>query len=311
MAFANDRRSEMLKENEDLKKRVGETELIQARLEASQKELQHWDGAQAVRALDPNIIGRSQFANRHELNFQGSEFAELKEEIANAGKNIQPIKVRPVNKKTGGFDYEIVFGHRRHEACRQLGIDVFAIIDNLDDQALFVEMDRENRARKDLSPWEQGVMYSRAISSGLFTSNKKLADSIGVDLGLVGKAITLAELPAVVISAFDSPMDLQYRWAKPLNDSLKLDPAGFANRVKELASFNPRKKAAEAFLVLTSEGGLNGSTPHFEVVVNAAGRQAAVISTNKKGLLQVVFNDVLSESKAKRLAKFLEELLLK
>jgi ParB family chromosome partitioning protein len=41
-------------------------------------------------------------------------------------------------------------------------------------------------------------MYSRAISSGLFTSNKKLADSIGVDLGLVGKAISLATLPVDV-----------------------------------------------------------------------------------------------------------------
>lgn len=312
MAQANARKSEMLKENEDLKKRVGETELIQAQLDASQNELKKWDGAQAVRALDPKTIGRSQFANRHELNFHGAEFAELKNEIANAGKNIQPIKVRPVVKKNGAFDYEIVFGHRRHEACRQLGIDVFAIIDNLDDQALFVEMDRENRARKDLSPWEQGVMYRRAISSGLFTSIRKLAEAIGANHGNVAKAISLAELPTDVISAFESPMDLQYRWAKPINDSLKLNPAAFAEKLNALASLEPKKKSAEVFLILTSEKGwCTVHHPISEVVVSVAGGKAAVISTNKKGLLQVAFSEVLSETKAKQLTEFLKKLLSK
>lgn len=309
MAFANDRRSEMLKENEDLKKRVSETELIQARLDASQNELQQWDGAQAVRALDPNKIGRSKFANRHELNFKGATFNELKDEIANAGKNIQPIKVRPINKKSGAYEYEIVFGHRRHEVCRQLGIDVLAIIDNLDDQALFVEMDRENRARKDLSPWEQGVMYSRAIASGLFPSNKKLAEAIGADLGNVGKAIFLAELPDDVVRAFETPMDLQYRWAKPLKDAMRLDPAAFSNKVGLLASLTPKKKAAEVFLDLTSAGGLYGTTPPEEVVISIAGKSAATISKGKKGAVQVVFSDAMDQGKIKILTKVLQDFL--
>ena len=313
MAFANDRRSEMLKENEELKKRVESVDLIQTRLEETLGELRQWEGAKGVRALDPNQIVRSKFANRHELNYESTEFAVLKDDIASAGRNIQPIKVRPIKDNTGAVSYEIVFGHRRHEACRQLGIPVHAIVDNLDDQSLFVEMERENRARKDLSAWEQGTMYRRALSSGLFPSNRKLAEAIGADLGSVGKAIALADLPSEIVSAFASPMDLQFRWSKPLKDAVEADSKGVLSRAKLLASTSPKKKATDVFAELIGQGkagGLNGSTPSADtIVLPGKNGQSASVKTDQQGRTLVSFAVSLKSHESKRLAGLLAEFL--
>lgn len=65
--------------------------------------------------------------------------------------------------------------------------------------------------------------YRRALDEGLFPSNKKMAEALGVDLGIVGKALTLAGLPVEVIDAFKSPLKIQYRFAKPLKDALAKD----------------------------------------------------------------------------------------
>ena len=82
----------------------------------------------------------------------------LKSEMESAGGNVQAIKVRPI-PGTEPQEYEIVFGHRRHRACLDLGLEVLATIESIDDKELFKEMDRENRQRADLRPYEQGLMY--------------------------------------------------------------------------------------------------------------------------------------------------------
>ena len=63
-------------------------------------------------------------------------------------------------------------------------------------------MERENRERQDLSPWEQGMMYRRALDLGLFTSNRALATALGIDHSNVGKSLALARLPDEVVAAF-------------------------------------------------------------------------------------------------------------
>ena len=134
-------------------------------------ELEKWTGATPVRQIDPKQVERSKWANRHEQSYQDEEFKALKEDIQSSGGNVQPIKVRPL---AGQKDrYEVVFGHRRHQACLDLDIPVLAMIAEVDDVELFIDMDRENRQRKDMRPYELGVMYNRALKEGIFPSAKK------------------------------------------------------------------------------------------------------------------------------------------
>lgn len=281
MAYANDQRSELLKENEDLRSRANQSNALEAQLREAVHDLQAWDGAKPTRLLDPACVTPSAYANRHATSFIGSEFELLKREIAEAGVNVQPIKVRAIATVQGEARYEIVFGHRRHEACRQLGLPVLAMVDNLDDRTLFVEMDRENRARADLSPWEQGMMYARALDLGLFTSARQLAAAIGVDASNLGKALTLARLPADVIAAFASPLDLQYRWVPSLNAAVQTDLSGLSARAARIAVNRGSLTAKQIIERLLDDGraGVSGTVPSPDVhALLKAGKRVGNVS---------------------------------
>ena len=285
MEFAQGQRSELLRENDELKAKAERADELRSRLDEALVDLQAWDGAKAARLLDPAEIRHSRFANRHSHSFATPAFEELKLEVASAGGNVQPIKVRPA----AGGGYEVVFGHRRLEACKQLGLLVLALVDSIDDQALFVEMDRENRGRKDLSPWEQGVMYRRALAEALFPSNRKLADAVGADLSAVGKALALADLPQEVIDAFASPLDLQFRWSKPLKDALDADPNAVLSRAKAIKSEGLVLDANSVFarLVATEAKGVEPFHPPAPLTISMGSKKAGTLTFNAKGAATV------------------------
>ncbi len=195
--------------------------------------------------LNPTSISRSKWANRHETSFHDKEFIQLKTEIHSAGGNVQPIKVRPITGQDG--KYEIVFGHRRHQACLELGLPVLAMVEDVTEQELFAQMDRENRNRKDLRPYEQGLMYARALDEGLFPSLRKLAESLGVDASNVSQALSLARLPSQFLNAFVNPLDLQYRWARDLVKAIQLDPDFVQKIAEEIQAESPRPDSKTVF----------------------------------------------------------------
>jgi ParB family chromosome partitioning protein len=311
MAHTNDQRSALLQENERLRAEAEKAAELRALADSQAAELRQWDGAEATRRLDPKVIRASQWANRSEKSFETADFAELKAEIANAGGNVQPIKVRPIQPADGPFAFELVFGHRRHRACLELGLPVLAVIESLGEQELFVEMDRENRARKALSPWEQGKMYQRALDEGLFPSNRKLAEQVGADLAQVGKAIALASLPAGVVDAFASPLDLQFRWSKLLNDAFRADPEGIlerATKAKELGPDRSPKAVLEILLATSGEGGRTVPPPPIEV--QRDGKTAARIELHVTGKATISFAEsVISPGELSDLQKVIEAFL--
>lgn len=206
-----------------------------AELEGEVQRLLKERGAQL---LDANLIARSRWANRHPDSFKSPQFESLKREIENAGGNVQPIMLRPFPAGTQGPNgelYEVVFGHRRHEACRQLGLPVSAVVKEMGESDLFVTMERENREREALSPWEQGTMYRHALDEGLFPSKRKLAESIGMDPSQLGKALAIAGLPDAVVQAFASPTHIQYRHGQALLAAVEKNSAAVIEKAAGLA----------------------------------------------------------------------------
>lgn len=202
--------------------------------------------------LDPKTIRPSRWVNRADDSFQSEAFASLKDEIADAGGNVQPIKIRPLTPPEGEVQYEIVFGHRRHRACLELGIDISAVVEEVGDQQLWAQMERENRAREPLSAYEQGRMYQRALQEGLFPSLQALARAIGRDPGDISKAITIATLPTEVVNAFSSPGDIRFRDASPLRAAIKENPSAVLETARELAANGDAQPAAEVVKQLTA-----------------------------------------------------------
>lgn len=205
-------------------------------LQTLHARLKLFDGSMVTRLLDPALIKPTCWANRHEASFATQAFAGLKASIEQAGGNTQPILVRP----TAAGQFEIVFGHRRHRACAELGLPVMAVIwdKTMPDAELFASMDRENRERADLSPFEQGSSYQAAIESGLFQSMRRLAESIGVSHTWVRKALMVAQLPPTVVSAFRSPIEIQPKHAEAINAALDVDRRAVLRKAESLRT-NP------------------------------------------------------------------------
>lgn len=286
--------------------------------------LAKWDDVIPVRKLNAKLIRRSKWANRSEAEFLTSDFAAFKEEIANAGGNIQPIQVRKVLFRTTPVAsevessgvvlnntlpdaYEIAYGHRRHQACLELDLPVLCqIVDEMDDRALFEVMDRENRSRKNLSAYDQGRMYVQAIESGLYPSLRKMAEALGVDLGNASKYIQLARLPDSVVKAFPSPFDLAQRWAKPLTDAVAKSSAAVEGRAKEAMERKGSMDASGVFELLIGKAASVTKVSAIEI----KGKKVASVKTDKRGRTTVEFEaGSLSSAKQVGLTKLVREYL--
>jgi ParB family chromosome partitioning protein len=212
----------------------GQTLALETEIARLKDALAMHDGAQAVRKLDPTQVKLSKWANRHESTYKSPQFLRLKDDIEHAGGNVQPILVRALD---GAPDqYEIIFGHRRHRACLELGIAVLAAIwtEPLADEVLVAFMDRENRERADLSPYEQGMMYQRALDEHLYRSNRQLAEALGVSHTWVNKALVVAQLPPAIVDCFATPLDIQHRHAELIAAALDKDRRGVLKRAERL-----------------------------------------------------------------------------
>ncbi len=236
---------------------VFETNKLEQRIESLEDELRKLEGERGGQLMDARSIIPSHWANRHPDSFVGADFEALKREIQDAGGNVQPIKVRPlapgrVEGAEGMARYEIVFGHRRHRACLELGLPVLAIVQDLQDRDLFVHMERENRGRQSLSAWEQGRMYLRALNEGLFPSNRQLAAAIGRDISDIGKALRIAQLPPEVVGAFPSPNAIQFRWAADLHKALEKNAGAVLAAARSTDSSEGQTPAAQVFHALTA-----------------------------------------------------------
>lgn len=278
---------------------------VHKELEAAQAKLAQFDGAFVTRLLDPKTIHPSAWANRIEPSFSDTAFENLKAEIATSEGNVQPIKVRRIGGEVNS--YEIVFGHRRHRACLELGLPVLAsIVENMPDSVLFAEMDRENRNRADLSVYEQGRAYLRALDDALFPSQRQLATALGVNLALVSRAVAIAKLPTEVIQAFASPLDLQYRWAEPLRDAQQRDPEALLARARAIVSLDKRPEASEILKRLTSAG--EPAMSFNKEWTDSKGKRTARVTVDKKGRAVVAFEKRLSETEFQHLLKMVEQL---
>ena len=180
----------------------------------------------------------------------------------------------------------------------------------MSEQALFVAMERENRGRKDLSAWEQGTMYARALDQGLYASNRQLAAAIGRDLGDIGKALTLARLPAAVVEAFASPLDLQYRWAKPLAQAQQRDPEGLLARAKALRESGRALSSKQVLeLLLGTEGDAAPAAAADPVTAGRTRRAAVSFGVDGRGRTVVRLDRLLDEESRRALAKLVAQFL--
>ncbi|PNG48906.1 MULTISPECIES: ParB/RepB/Spo0J family partition protein [unclassified Variovorax] len=290
-----------------------ENKVLRDRAEEAERVAEEFKGATPVKMLDPKRIRRSDWANRDPASFDGLTWDEFKDDILKNGGNEVPIRVRPLPDAVEGCEFEIIYGHRRHQACLELGLPIRAQVEDATEHMLFVAMELENRSRKDLSPWEQGMFYAKALDKGLYPSARKLAEAIRRDSSGVNKALGIARLPTAVVEAFASPLEIQYRWAQPLHEAHQSDPDGLLARAKAIAAYGRRQAPGAVFAQLVSpkvpSDGKSRTTADIEI--GKVGRKAtAVLTSDRKGRAILKFQVDLPAKKRQALAAYAERLLL-
>ena len=206
------------------------------------------------RLLNPDDIVDSPLAIRRGFH-QEASFRELCESIERRGGNVSPVMVRPAE----GDKFEIVFGHRRVAACRQLGFHVLAIVRlAADGDELLRDMEYENQARHAASAYDRGVWYQRLLKERRFESQAELAQELNVSKSDLSNMLTLANLDKRIISAFRSPSELQTRYAKKLRDAWTNQRDDMLARIKHIEGLrrsNRDLSPAEVFSLLTGQQG--------------------------------------------------------
>ncbi|MGS0755867.1 hypothetical protein ACVBEH_15110 [Roseateles sp. GG27B] len=114
-------------------------------------------------------------------------------------------------------------------------------------------------------------------------------------------------MPEFVLSAFANPLELQFRWAAPIQERLKSDPEAVKLVAAELTALLPQLPAKEVFRRLT---GVALTTLPALLQLTSGGRNVGSFGVSKSGDLEIYVNKgVLDASAQKKLSDFLLKLL--
>ena len=125
--------------------------------------------------IDPaQIVTEGRLDDRLQIEVEG-----LKNSISKNGQRV-PVLVRPLE----GDRYNLIYGRRRLEACRELGIKVRAIVTEVEgDQALRDQL-LENQERRDLSFIERALVATALLDGdhleGAERTNRGVAEVLNL-----------------------------------------------------------------------------------------------------------------------------------
>ena len=170
-------------------------------------------GGAAIVEIDPAVIDPSPFPDRL-ADDDMADFDAFKRSFATEGQKV-PIQVRKHPGAPGRF--QIVYGHRRWLAARQLGLRLRAIEVELSDADLVVAQGIENANRQDLTWIERALFASRMDEAGIKSKNIYAALSID-DAELARMRSVYRSVPRDVIEAIGrAPKIGRPRWVELAN----------------------------------------------------------------------------------------------
>lgn len=265
--------------------------------------------------LDAAEIDEARWGNRLPDGFLRVDYLRLLTDIRSTGGNLVPILVRPVVDHDGARKgYQLVYGHRRLQACRDLGVPVTAFVQALTDGGAAARIAAENRVRKNLAPIEEGLFFRRLLDAKVYPSLRRLAHELRIDAGDASRKLFLASLPKSILCAVTDPLRLSCAHARHLSALLEHDLESNARRAKALVTehgtMTPRE-LIEALLAAKSGdvGNSNGSVDRDRQVLVADGQRVGSWSRDSNGGLTIRLAVSLPEPQQEALLRSVEAAL--
>lgn len=240
--------------------------------------------------IDPDHIETAgRLDDRLQIEIEG-----LKASISKNGQRV-PILVRPLEDSR----YSLIYGRRRLEACRELGLKVRAIITEMEgDQALRDQL-LENQERRDLSFIERALVAAALLDGDHLgpseRTNKGVAEVLNLTEAGVSQLLSVVRTVGdeLVLAIGAAPGIGRPRWEelKKLLGAANVDRerlAALASEAKSTYSGGIDEKSDQAFLaVLTAAGKAEHSKPSSrprgqpDLVILGVG--AATVTTGHRG----------------------------
>ena len=253
-----------------------------------------------VLLLDPKTVRASKFSNRDPRSLEAADpdFADLMHDIEDHGQLI-PISVRPL-QGAAPYEWEIIFGHRRHAACLLLdaqhpeGFAVRALVDVKaeDDRHALRAWYGENARRKGVSAYEYAVRYREALDAGVFKEQDDLAASVGVSKGLISQYLAVLEFPPEIFEAYGSRHAISQRHIPDIAKALRENRTHVLALAKRLMALEPRLPPPAVWKTLTTPPSTPGTGDKTRVSIERKGRVAVTVS-DRSGKLSLKLGAVL------------------
>lgn len=221
------------------------------------------------------------------------EIESLKASISKNGQRV-PILVRPLE----GDRYSLIYGRRRLEACRELGIKVRAIVTEVEGEQALRDQLLENQERRDLSFIERALVAAALLDGDHLNeaerTNKGVAEVLNLTEAGVSQLLSVVRTIGedLVLAIGAAPGIGRPRWEE-LKRSLgtaegnRDQLAAVANDAKAAHSGGIDEKSDRAFLAVLSvsqQAGQSGpSSRKRDPAVLIPGVGAATVTTGRRG----------------------------
>jgi ParB family transcriptional regulator, chromosome partitioning protein len=159
--------------------------------------------------LDPDLVDSSFVSDR--MGADDIAYAELLVAIRERGQDT-PIQVRP--HPTAEGRYQIVFGHRRARAAKDLGRPVRAVVKALSDADHVIAQGQENSARENLSFIERAMFAQRLLD--LSYERSTIQAALSVDAPMLTRMLSVSSrVPSEIASAIGAAKSVgRDRWTE-------------------------------------------------------------------------------------------------
>jgi len=210
-------------------------------------------------------------------------------------------------------DVELIYGARRLFVARHLNMPLQVELRDLSDREALSAMDIENRHRKDVSAYERGTSYARWLRASYFSSQEDIARALRISPAQVSRLLKLAQLPSVVVSAFESPRAIQEGWGLDLFRAwqcAQIRPL-IAQRARAICERSPRPPGREVYRQLIAARSARRTRGHQrdEVVTGNSGAPLFRIRFHRKAVALLVPTEKMSARTLERIRFGLRDIL--
>lgn len=151
-------------------------------------------------SINPKSIKRWEFKDRPDNELGDLEL--LADEMAGDIGQLQPCLVRKLSNKD--HPYELIVGERRWRAALQKNIPLKVIIQQIDDKQAALAQAAENKERKSLSEYAQGMSLAKLITSGI-VREADLIEQLKLSKATVNRLLSFSQIPSDVLDAIKHP----------------------------------------------------------------------------------------------------------